>query len=212
MDHAFWNERWQEGRIGFHNNQVHPMLAAQIGTLGLAPGGRVFLPLCGKTVDIGWLLEQDYRVAGVELSRIAVEQLFEELGVEPEISRDGPLTRFSAPGLDVWAGDIFDLSAEVLGPVDAVYDRAALVALPLGMRPRYATHVPAITCHATQLLITFDYDQSVMKGPPFSVPLGEITALYGRGFAISDLLAEPVTGGLKGIAPATEIACLLRAL
>lgn len=204
MDAEFWHERWRENRLGFHQAQPNALLVRHIGALGVAPGARVFVPLCGKTLDIPWLLSQGFRVAGAELSELAIQQLFDEMSVTPEITQAGALKRYSADGLDVFVGDIFDLDAGTLGPVDAVFDRAALVALPDGMRDRYGTHLTQITGHAPQLLICFDYDQSVMAGPPFSVPAGTVLGLYEADFAITLLEAAEVAGGLKGMCPATE--------
>src|SRR6185503_16992975 len=151
--------KWERNEIGFHNAEAHPLLVAHFGALSLPKGSRVFLPLCGKTRDIDWLLASGYRVAGAELSPIAVEQLFAELGTVPEVAEIGQLRRYSADGSDIFAGDIFALSRDVLGPVDAVYDRAALVALPKDMRGNYAAHLAEVTGRAPQLLISFDYDQ-----------------------------------------------------
>ena len=130
MDSDFWHKKWEDNQIGFHRSSVNPLLVRFLSVLGLVPGARVFLPLCGKTRDIAWLRDQGFRVAGAELSRLAIEQLFDELGETPEITEHGALTRFSGEGIDIFVGDIFELSAPVLGPVDAIYDRAALVALP----------------------------------------------------------------------------------
>jgi thiopurine S-methyltransferase len=210
MEADFWHSRWQAGQIGFHEGAVNRMLAAHIGAVGLAPGARLFLPLCGKTRDIAWLLGQGYRVAGAELSEIAVRQLFEELETEPVIADMAGLRRFSAPGLDIFAGDIFALDADLLGPVDAVYDRAALVALPEEMRLRYAAHLAAITAGAPQLLVTFEYNQDRMEGPPFSITEAEVARCHGARFTIEPLGEAEVPGGLKGICPARERALLLR--
>lgn len=209
MDPDFWRARWENNQTGFHEGKPNAFLVQHFARLSLAAGARVFVPLCGKTRDISWLLAQGYRVVGAELSRIAVEQLFAELGVAPVVSAAGPLTRFSAPALDVFMGDIFDLSRAALGPVDAVYDRAALVALPAPLRARYAAHVVDITAAAPQLLISFAYDQSVMDGPPFSVAPEEARALYGAAYLISQLESMPVPGGLKGRCEATEHVFLL---
>lgn len=210
MDAQFWHDRWQEGRLGFHEGRVNRMLEAHVGALGLLPGQRVFLPLCGKTVDIPWLLAQGYRVAGAELSEIALRDLFAEMGVVPEVTETGAHRRYSASGVEIFAGDIFELTAETLGPVDAVYDRAALVALPEGMRERYAAHLAAITGRAPQLLVTFDYDQSVMDGPPFAVDEAGLRRCHDARFEIERLAEAEVPGGLKGVCPAIESAFLLR--
>jgi len=210
MDAQFWHDRWQEGRLGFHEGRVNRMLEAHVGALGLAPGQRIFLPLCGKAVDIPWLLSRGYRVAGAELSEIAVRELFAGMEVRPEVSETGALRRYAADGIDIFAGDIFDLTADMLGPVDAVYDRAALVALPEEMRRRYAAHLAALTARAPQLLVTFEYDQAAMDGPPFCVTEDEVARCHGARYAIEVLADAEVPGGLKGIVPAREKAMLLR--
>lgn len=213
MDPEFWHSRWQDRRIGFHEGRVNRMLAAHIGALDLARAACLFVPLCGKAHDIHWLLSQGYRVAGIELSEIAVRALFDELGVEPRITPLGALTRYAAPGIDILVGDIFaldrDTLGDTLGPIDAVYDRAALVALPADLRGRYAQHVAEITDAAPQLLVTFQYDQTAMEGPPFSVTEDEVRTLYRARYAVTRLDRADVPGGLKGICPATEKALLL---
>lgn len=210
MEAEFWHSKWQRNEIGFHNAEAHPLLVTHFGALSLPKGSRVFLPLCGKTRDIHWLLVNGYGVAGAELSPIAVEQLFAELGVVPKVADIGGMRRYSAPGIDIFAGDIFALSRDMLGPVDAVYDRAALVALPTDMRGNYAAHMAEVTVRAPQLLISFDYDQSLLDGPPFSVPGDEIARLYLAAYEPMRLGSAEVAGGLKGKCPADETVWLLK--
>lgn len=207
MEAKFWHERWEANQIGFHQGEVNRMLAAHHARF--SRGARVFVPLCGKTRDIAWLLEQGYRVVGAELSEIAVRQLFDEMGMTPEISEIGPLKRYAGEGIEVFAGDIFDLDAGTLGPVDAVFDRAALIALPQEMRARYAAHLAAITGHAPQILVTLVYDQAAMAGPPFSVSDEEVARHYRAAFDITPLADEEVPGGVKGICPGREKAWFL---
>ncbi len=209
MDAQFWLERWEENKIGFHEGEANAFLVKYVDRLGVAAGGRIFLPLCGKTRDIAWLLSRGYHVTGAELSPLAIEQLFTELGTEPSRSESGSLTRWSSDGIDIFVGDLFDLSGEVLGAVDAIYDRAALVALPDQMRKRYTAHLTEISSAAPQLLITFDYDQALMDGPPFSVSGKEVEHLYRDRYSITLLESREVAGGLKGQCPATENAWLL---
>ena len=172
--------------------------------LSLAKGRRIFVPLCGKTLDISWLLSKGYRVAGAELSQIAIEQLFMELGVQPETSTVGEVEQWSANNLDIFVGDIFALSRKILGPVDGIYDRAALVAFPEEMRKRYTAHLIEITGKAPQLLICYDYDQSLMEGPPFSVSNDEVKRHYAVNYDVTLIASTDVSGGLKGKCPAKE--------
>jgi thiopurine S-methyltransferase len=209
MDASFWREKWARNQIAFHEAQVNPLLVAHFHRLSLPAGSRIFVPLCGKTLDIPWLLARGHRVAGVELSEIAVQQLFRDLGVTPRLTVLGNLTRYSAPGLDLFHGDIFDLSGDGLGEVDAVYDRAALVALPETLRGRYAGHLAAITAQAMQLLICVTYEQRLQAGPPFSVDGAEIARCYAGVYDLTALGSTPVVGGLKGVCPAADEAWLL---
>ncbi len=209
MHSDFWHERWNSNRINFHASEANHLLRAHHDKLNLAEGARVFLPLCGKTLDIAWLLSRGFSVVGAELVRIAIEQLFDELKVEPEIRRVGKLEHFSAPNIDMFVGDVFELTQARLGTVDAVYDRAALVALPSETRERYTRHLTHITNNAPQLLITFDYDQDVMSGPPFSISTEAVHGYYGKTHKPTLLESVDVPGGLKGQAAAKENAWLL---
>ena len=211
MEEQFWQQRWTDNEIGFHQPKANPLLVRNLPALGLAAGARVFVPLCGKSLDLHWLLAQGYRVAGAELTLMAVQQLFAELGVTPQINKAGELMRYEAGAITVFQGSIFDLTQELLGPVDAVYDRAALVALPKPMREEYASHVPAITRNAPQLLVCFEYDQACVNGPPFSVVEAEVRQRYEGTYAVSLLERVDVQGGLKGTCPATEAAWHLAA-
>lgn len=210
MEENFWQDRWKNNQIGFHKSEANLLLVRNIASLRLAAGARVFVPLCGKSLDIHWLLEHGYRVAAAELSRIAVEQLFDELGVTPRVTEVGSLTRFEADGIVVFQGSIFVLTPEVLGAVDAVYDRAALVAFPEAMRARYAPHLMELTRRSAQLLVCFEYDQSCMDGPPFSVQEAEVRRRYEQEYSLH--LLERVRGEmLKGICPSTEAVWALEA-
>lgn len=210
MEASFWLERWVNNQIGWHEREFNPLLTKHFAALQLPSGARVFVPLCGKTRDIAWLLQQGYRVAGSELSELAVQQLFDELGVVPAITPAGRLRRYAAEGLDIFVGDIFALDAQQLGTIDAIYDRAALVALPPDMRARYADHLIELTPGAAQLLITFDYDQDLMPGPPHAVPAAELWSHYGAHYRLELLAAPAVPGGLKGQAAANEMVWWLR--
>lgn len=211
MEPSFWHQRWEKNEIAFHEGKANPLLVTHFKELSLAKGGRVFVPLCGKTLDIAWLLSSGYRVAGAELSQLAIEQLFLELGVQPEISPVGEVAQWSAKNLDIFVGDFFALSRTMLGPVDAVYDRAALVALPADMRSRYAAHLTEITGRVPQLLICYAYDQSLIEGPPFSVSNEEVRRHYASQYDVTLRSSTDVSGGLKGKCPAKENVWLLRA-
>ncbi|HSI45195.1 MAG TPA: thiopurine S-methyltransferase [Methylophilus sp.] len=204
MQHDFWHTRWQNQQIGFHLDAVNPLLAAHFQTLDLQAGQRVFIPLCGKTLDIHWLLSKGIHVAGAELNQLAVDSLFTELGITPTICQRGSLRHYSAEHIDIFQGDFFELDKALLGDVDAIYDRAALIALPRDMRTRYSQHLIKLTASAPQLLISFHYDQLLAEGPPFNVSAEEVAAHYEHTYEISLLADEILPTGLKGKFPAQE--------
>jgi thiopurine S-methyltransferase len=188
MDANFWHERWKRNETAFHEGHPNPLLVTYFGALSLAAGSRIFVPLCGKSL----------------------EQLFVELGVEPFISALGDIDLWSTNNLDIFVGDLFAVSRNMLGPVDAIYDRAALVALPEQVRNRYGTHLRDITEEAPQLLICYEYDQRVMDGPPFSIDAEEVHRHYASRYDLSLIASRPVAGGLKGKCAAQENLWLLR--
>jgi len=204
MDASFWHNRWQTNQTGWHESTVNPLLIVHFPSLHVPPGGRVFVPFCGKSLDLGWLLSRGYAVAGAELSELAVTQLFAELGMGVRVSDNGKHRLFHGEKIDIFVGNLFDLFRETLGPVDAVYDRAALVALPETMRERYTAHLKTLTALAPQLVIGYEYDQAVVPGPPFSVTPDELHRHYGDSYALTPLARLDVPGGLKGRCPATE--------
>lgn len=210
MDPSFWHQRWERNEIAFHESTANPLLVEHFHNLGVAKDSRIFVPLCGKTLDISWLLSHGYRVAGAELSQRAIEQLFRDLGQQPAISASGPVERWRTHHLDVFVGDIFALSGERLCPVDAIYDRAALVAFPPDMRDRYTAHLTTMTGKAPQLLICYEYDQRLMDGPPFSVSNEEVQRHYAAQYDLTLLASREVSGGLKGKCPAKENVWLLK--
>lgn len=190
MEKDFWLERWERKEIGFHQDEVNPYLRQYWQELHLARDSTVFVPLCGKSRDMRWLREQGHKVIGVELSTIAVQAFFKENGLTPQYAASGKFERYEANGIRILRGDFFDLSRDDLAKVSASYDRASLIALPPEMRERYVSHLVGILPPATQiLLITVDYLQTEMPGPPFAVSLDEVEAFY-RDHAEVRLLAQ----------------------
>jgi thiopurine S-methyltransferase len=179
MDADFWLQRWQEGQIGFHRDDVMPLLDKHWPSLELPPGSRVLVPLCGKSLDMHWLAAQGHRVLGVELSPLAVTQFFEEAGLEPSRTNSRYGEHFSAGPIEILLGDAFGLDPTLLGDVAGVYDRAALIALPPDLRRRYRdTTYAALPPGCRGLLITLEYLQAQKNGPPFSVAQAEVDTLF----------------------------------
>lgn len=188
MDPDFWQQRWREGRIGFHQDKPTPLLLEHWPALALAPGSQVFVPLAGKSLDLVWLAAQGHRVLGVELSPLAVEQFFAEHDLAPQVHDSRYGRHYRAGEIELICGDVFGLDAEALADCAAVYDRAALIALPPPSRRRYVRELHALLPAGCRgLLITLEYPPHEKQGPPFTVPETEVRELYGRDWRVETL-------------------------
>ncbi len=216
MDPQFWHERWRQNQIGFHQPAVNDQLQQFYPDLRLAKGAGVFVPLAGKSLDMLWLRSLGHPVIGVELSPIAVQAFFTENGLSVRPAREDAFEVCETEGLRLLCGDFFDLTPEQLAGVSAVYDRAALIALPADMRARYVTHlVRVLPQDAPILLVTLEYPPSDMQGPPFSVSEAEVHTLYEPRFEVRLLATVDRLGAEprfreKGVRRLEEKAYLLR--
>lgn len=185
MDAQFWINAWNEGRTNFHKNTYHEKLLEYFPQFHPREGQRVLVPLCGKTKDLIWLHHQKLNVHGVELYENPVKDFFQENSLtDVKISNDKNFIHYSIPNLTISCGDFFKLSTE--SSYDYVYDRASLVALPSQMRRDYAQLIKKVLKKGGKyLLIAYEYDQSKMDGPPFSVTENEIHDLYADAFSIT---------------------------
>ena len=191
MKTDFWLERWQHNEIGFHKDKANPALVNHWHTMPVDIGSRVFVPLCGKSLDVIWLLQAGYQVVAAELSEVALDALADriegEFGLAVDKQTVDGLILYRAAGILLLGGDFFQLTARDIGPVDVIYDRAALIALPPEMRKQYAQHLMAISQSAPQLLVTVEYDREVMDGPPFAISGQEVSDHYGATYQIDEM-------------------------
>ncbi|MBI5449856.1 MAG: thiopurine S-methyltransferase [Gammaproteobacteria bacterium] len=215
MEQEFWLERWRKGEIGFHQSDINPYLQRYWPQLQLAPGSRVFVPLCGKSLDMLWLYQLGHAVLGVELSPQAVEGFFTDHALAAQRRSHGHFTCWQHDDIQLLCGDFFSLTAADLAGVTAVFDRAALIALPPPLRARYVEQLRRILPpQARILLVTINYPQHEMEGPPFAVPDEEVTALYGSWRTVmplccADVLAEQPRFRERGLTRLQESAWLL---
>ena len=185
MDPAFWKSRWAEGRIGFHEGKPNSYLERHHDKLANYP--RVLVPMCGKAEDLAFLAAHGHEVVGVEIVEDAVKAFFAEHGLVPAVVENAAFAEYRAPQITIYVGDVFRARRDIVGEIDAIWDRAALVALPDDMRRRYVDHLRALAPQRV-LCVTFEYEQSRMPGPPFSVEEGELRALYDN--CTVELLSE----------------------
>jgi thiopurine S-methyltransferase len=193
MQSDFWQQRWRNNQIGFHEGTVNRFLAEHWSALSPRGDETVFVPLCGKALDMAWLRERGHRVFGVEMSSIACRTFFTERGIEPTVTETGAFVHYAHDGIDLLCGDVFDLQRGQLRNTVLFYDRAALIALPPEARERYCAHLSEImTPDGRGLLITLDYPDQAFDGPPFAVSDSEVRRQLGIRFDIDCLHSGPL--------------------
>jgi thiopurine S-methyltransferase len=187
VEASYWQQRWVDGKIGFHEGAPNRWLAEHASRLGDGARRRVLVPLCGKTVDLAYLASRGFEVVGVELALSAAEAFFAEAGLTPQRVEPDGFVRLSAASIEIVVGDFFALTPAIVGTFDAYYDRAAVVALPAALRERYAATLRTLLAPVARgLLVTYEHD--VKDGePPFSVPEAEVARLF------PDFAREPLT-------------------
>ena len=215
MEPSFWHERWSKDEIGFHQPAPNEHLRNHAGELGVSPGQTVLVPLCGKSLDMLWLAERGYRVCGIEISRRAVLDFFRENGLQYDVVPSDEGEWYRSGRIEICCTDFLNLESDALPQIDAVYDRAALVALPPEMRPPYVKRLDSLIRPGVKtLVVTLQYRQGEMKGPPFSVTGDEVRQLFGPRYEIrqlhsADCLAREPRFREKGLSRLEEHVFLL---
>jgi len=183
-----WHSRWESNKIGWHADQVNLQLIEYFSELNLVGGDKIFVPLCGKSLDMLYLLQRGIKVVGVEMSEIAAKQFFSENKLEYSVSKVDDLMLYEGDGIQIFCGDFFNLKASHLVDVKAVYDRASLIALDKALRQKYVNHLNDIISQDVRvLLLTLNYPQHQRVGPPFAVSKSEVDSLYGGSFQCQEL-------------------------
>lgn len=199
IDAEFWHGKWKTGKIGFHQATYHPSLVKHWPALGVTNSATVFVPLCGKTKDMLYLHERGHKVFGVELSETAIKDFASENMLELTKTTDCKFSLYTSKNYDLRAGDFFDLGKDAFRNVGAVYDRAALIALPTDLRLKYASYLKTLLSKDIEiLLITLSYDQSKISGPPFSIQDADVQTLFGDWCEI-EKLEQIAPEGFRGI-------------
>lgn len=215
MQANFWHARWVNSQIGLRLGEINPYPMRHLSRLRLQAGERILAPLCGRTLDLAWLVAQGLEALGAGLSEKAVSNSFEEHDLHPEIDQSGSFRRYWVAGIALLQGDFFALQTEHLVQCRVSYNRAALTALPPEMRERYVRHPQAVLpARGPDLLATIDYPQTRMAGPSPAVPGRE-----ARGYRVGDWRTEELERGdvfgidwkflERGASWLNEVVCLL---
>lgn len=191
MDKNFWLDKWQKKDTKFDQMNVNPYLIKYEKIFESLEGKKIFVPLCGKSIDILWFLKQGAEVIGVELSTIAVESFFFENNLTYKKINKNYFTIYLAKSLKFICGDFFQLDKNEVGDIDWVYDRASLVALDNITRVEYAKKISQLfPIKIKMMLITLSYKSDVPEYPPYSVTDKEVHLLFSKNFQINTLVQD----------------------
>ncbi|ELT90016.1 hypothetical protein CAPTEDRAFT_225489 [Capitella teleta] len=123
---------------------------------------KIFVPLCGKSLDMKWLLDEGHTIVGVEYVPKAVMEFFKEQNIQytvhevPAIS--GTLYKSSDGRLRLYCCDFFTFNSEIESGFDAVWDRASFVAIPADRQIEYADIILSLMSpHARYLMESYEY-------------------------------------------------------
>lgn len=192
MKDKFWLDKWEQQNIGFHRTEVNDKIVNNLSKLNLNVGDTVLVPLCGKTLDMFWLSEQGFKVVGIELSVIAIRDFFSEHAIECKMETSEKYTKYYSDNISLYCGDIFEISKSDIGEIHAIYDRAATIALPAEIRPKYISHMIDLSNNKLNILmVLIEYDQSEADGPPFCVTDEEIQRSFS-GFSCEKISKKDI--------------------
>ena len=185
---ADWLKFWENNETNWHGDNVTQELIEYFELFELEPRDKVFVPLCGKSLDMLYIMNQGFSVIGVEISEIGVRQFFNENNLTYKITKVDDFDLYSTENLEIYCGDFFALTSKHLNKVKSVFDRKSLIALEPEVRQKYVKHLnDIISVGARILLVTLQYPQHQMSGPPFSVNKSEVESLFSMTFESQEL-------------------------
>ena len=196
---ADWLKFWENNETNWHGDNVTQELIEYFELFELEPRDKVFVPLCGKSLDMLYIMNQGFSVIGVEISEIGVRQFFNENNLTYKITKVDDFDLYSTENLEIYCGDFFALTSKHLNKVKSVFDRKSLIALEPEVRQKYVKHLnDIISVGARILLVTLQYPQHQMSGPPFSVDKSEVESLFSMTFESRELRSfNDIENGLK---------------
>lgn len=192
---AFWIDYWQTNAITWQNPEVSPWLRQYQDEFLSMPSWcgdekrlTVFVPLCGKSVDLWHLLSvKNVEVIGNDCSGIACADFFSEFSIpgyeRVVINEDITLHRSTVLPLRLYEGDIFALTSQIVGRVDRVLDRAALVALhPSNIETKYMPLMCSLLSEEGSMLLASVSELPSPTAPPHCYTATQIESVLTKFF------------------------------
>ncbi len=189
MQNNFWINKWEVNQIGFHQDDIHKYLKNYwkkfIQDFNIT-GKTVFVPLCGKSLDMIFLKDNGFHVIGCELSEIACQSFFQENEIEYTVHEITNFKLFKSQSIELYCGDILNLTQ--LSPIDIIYDRASIIALSDTLRANYISKIKELDADF-QFIITLEFDNKEV-GPPFSVSMENINNYYSDRYKVTKTVSQ----------------------
>lgn len=201
METSFWHQCWEKDQIGFHQDDFNPLMMKLWPRFQAWQEGQgrsseqpsvIFVPLCGKSADMLYIASQQ-KVIGAELSDIACRDFYLDNHIPYQLTNTAIFGHYQSERIDLYQGDFFALTPQHVNTCQHIFDRAALVALPKALRAQYVAHLRGLFPAKTELfLLSLEYPEGEIKGPPFNVTENEVNSLF-KGCKITKVLTEPLS-------------------
>lgn len=192
MNKVFWNNKWENNEIGFHQNNVTPLLKKYLHYFldKNSIKKSCLLPLCGKTFDLIYLSEFFKEVTGVELIKKAIEDFYIENNLEMRTRNSS----ISSKNIEIFNEDFFSFNKSENKKYSYIFDRASLIAISPVSREKYVQSIKrSMSTNCKIFLITIEYKQDQIEGPPFSLSDDDVKSLF-KDFKLEKLCRESVIG------------------
>merc|ERR1712032_697639 len=175
MDNQAWNARWENNTASWHADEARTEILNLMKSNVTDFKGKVFVPLCGASLDMVWLAEQGLQVVGVEVSRLAIDKFFQEIYIKDDydiISFNETSTIIHKAGnITIYEADLYNCQELMSEPAfDLIFDRASLIAINWEDREKYINLMLKLLGDKISKLSYFlqgmDYNKGEHLGPP----------------------------------------------
>lgn len=184
MSNKIWKSMWKHNQFQFHQPIINPLLQQYLPQLQLSANDDILVPLCGKSLDMDLLIDSGYHVIGIELSKIAIQAYFDARNIKPQHEKKGQFIRWWHNDIEIWCGDIFNLTDNDISHVKTLYDCASLTALPSESRPHYVQHFYEKLSKQSQILLITTESADEHQLESASMIDSEVQSLYENYYQI----------------------------
>lgn len=191
MTVGMWKECWNTPNVEFHNPQLNELFVKYHQRMLTRPGMRIFVPLCGKAVEMKWLVDHGHKVVGLEAAPVPCKAFFEENGIPYNVKEMKGIHGEKYESLDhnivIYSCDFFLFTADICGEFDGIWDSGGLNSMDVEDREAYIRRIRTLMGKGCVNLTEFvNFDKS-MVDITWSMTKEELQKVFGEGFIVEDL-------------------------